>query len=88
MGDEAEKIAAAVQEALERTGAVITTGGLGPTSDDLTKPAIARLFNRDMRFDASVAADLEQRWRNAYVVRHDLYDGFALSDRSARAKQR
>ncbi len=63
MGDDAGGIAAAVREALERTGAVITTGGLGPTSDDLTKPAIARLFNREMRLDPSVAADLEKRWR-------------------------
>ena len=38
VGDEADKIAAAVREALDRTGAVITTGGLGPTSDDLTSP--------------------------------------------------
>lgn len=63
VGDDAEKIAAAVREGLDRTGAVITTGGLGPTSDDLTKPAIARLFNREMRLDASVADDLEKRWR-------------------------
>jgi len=47
VGDEAGKIAQAVREALERTGAVITTGGLGPTSDDLTKPAIAKLFGRE-----------------------------------------
>jgi len=49
VGDEAEKIAQAVREAVERTGAVITTGGLGPTSDDLTKPAIARIFGRAMK---------------------------------------
>ena len=36
------------REALDRTGAVITTGGLGPTSDDLTKPSIAELFGREM----------------------------------------
>src|ERR1039458_4007923 len=41
VGDGAADIAAAVKEALDRTGAVITTGGLGPTSDDLSKPAIA-----------------------------------------------
>lgn len=63
VGDDAGKIAAAVGEALERTGAVITTGGLGPTSDDLTKPAIAKLFRREMRFDPAVAEDLEKRWR-------------------------
>ena len=43
VGDAADAIATAVREALDRTGAVITTGGLGPTSDDLTKPAIAAI---------------------------------------------
>jgi nicotinamide-nucleotide amidase len=63
VGDEAERIAAAVQEALDRTGAVITTGGLGPTSDDLTKPAIAAIFGRKMRLDEHIAAELERRWK-------------------------
>ena len=63
VGDDADKIAGAVSEALDRTGAVITTGGLGPTSDDLTKPAIARIFGREMMFDQSIADYLEQRWR-------------------------
>jgi nicotinamide-nucleotide amidase len=63
VGDRPAEIAAAVADALERTGAVITTGGLGPTSDDLTKPAIAALFGRDMHFDASVYARIEKRWR-------------------------
>jgi nicotinamide-nucleotide amidase len=63
VGDDADKIAVAVREALDRTGAVITTGGLGPTSDDLTKPSIARIFGREMKLDESIAAQLEQRWR-------------------------
>jgi nicotinamide-nucleotide amidase len=63
VGDEAEKIGAAVREALDRTGAVITTGGLGPTSDDLTKPAIATIFGRKMKLDEEIATSLEQRWR-------------------------
>ncbi len=63
VGDEAGKIAAAVREALDRTGAVVTTGGLGPTSDDLTKSAIAGLFDREMYVDGAIAADLEKRWR-------------------------
>jgi nicotinamide-nucleotide amidase len=66
VGDEAGGIAAAVREALERTGAVITTGGLGPTSDDLTKPAIARIFGRAMKLDEEIAAALEQRWRSRF----------------------
>jgi nicotinamide-nucleotide amidase len=63
VGDEAGRIALAVREALERTGAVITTGGLGPTSDDLTKPAIARIFGRAMKLDEAFAVKLEERWR-------------------------
>jgi nicotinamide-nucleotide amidase len=60
--DEAETIASAVGEALERTGAVITTGGLGPTSDDQSKVAVARLFGRAMRLDEAHLAWMEARW--------------------------
>jgi len=63
VGDEAARIGSAVREALDRTGAVITTGGLGPTSDDLTKPSIATIFGRKMKLDEEIATALEQRWR-------------------------
>ncbi len=63
VGDDAERIAAAVRDALERTGGVITTGGLGPTADDLTKPAIAAIFGREMRFDAERWEALRALWR-------------------------
>ena len=66
VGDDAEAIAGAVREALERTGAVITTGGLGPTSDDLTKPAIAALFDRGMRLDEAHLAWMRERWRTLF----------------------
>jgi nicotinamide-nucleotide amidase len=62
VGDVATDIGAAVREALDRTGAVITTGGLGPTSDDLTKPSIAAIFGRGMRLDQEHVAWMEQRW--------------------------
>ena len=63
VGDDAASIAAGVRDALERTGAVITTGGLGPTSDDLTKPAIAALFGRELRLDETLWEALRLRWR-------------------------
>ena len=66
VGDVAEDIAAAVGAALDRTGAVITTGGLGPTSDDLTKPSIAALFGRGMRLDEEHLAWMEERWRTRF----------------------
>jgi nicotinamide-nucleotide amidase len=63
-GDAPDQIAAAVREALDRTGAVITTGGLGPTSDDLTKPSIAALFGRTMKFDDAIWEELKIRWKS------------------------
>jgi len=62
VGDDASAISEAVRDALDRTGAVITTGGLGPTSDDLTKPSIAGLFGREMRMDHAILEALRQRW--------------------------
>lgn len=66
VGDEAAQIADAVREALDRTGGVITTGGLGPTSDDLTKPSIARLFGRGMYLDEGHVAWMRDRWRRLF----------------------
>jgi nicotinamide-nucleotide amidase len=63
VGDDADEIASAVGEALERTGAVITTGGLGPTSDDHSKAAVARVFGREMRLDEEHLAWMEARWQ-------------------------
>src|SRR2546423_14986510 len=66
VGDDATSIASAVRDALDRTGAVITTGGLGPTSDDLTKPSIAALFGREMILDEAHLAWMQERWRTRF----------------------
>jgi nicotinamide-nucleotide amidase len=66
VGDEPDLIVSGVRDALDRTGAVITTGGLGPTSDDMTKPSIAKLFGRGMRMDEQILADLHERWRKRF----------------------
>src|SRR2546423_8721266 len=44
VGDDLAEITAAVRDALSRTGAVITTGGLGPTADDISKTAVPPAF--------------------------------------------
>lgn len=62
VGDIAGDIADAVKSALDRTGAVITTGGLGPTSDDMTKPSISALFGREMIRDERIVDALKARW--------------------------
>ncbi len=60
--DDPAAIRDAVRDGLERTGFVLTTGGLGPTQDDITKAAVAALFGRRVVFDESVWADLVERY--------------------------
>ena len=61
-GDDIGIIVETLREALNRTGTVITTGGLGPTADDMTIEAVARLFDRELVRDDAIAHWLEQRW--------------------------
>ena len=63
VGDNANDIRAAVSEALARTGVVVTTGGLGPTSDDFTKPVIADLYGRELVLDEAYLEKLRLRWQ-------------------------
>ncbi|HEY6807980.1 MAG TPA: competence/damage-inducible protein A [Gemmatimonadales bacterium] len=63
--DRPRAIRDAVADALTRTGAVLTTGGLGPTRDDLTKPIVAELFGMPLKLDAGLLTALEARFRRA-----------------------
>ena len=63
VADRPDAIRAALAEALERTGFVVTTGGLGPTRDDMTKTVVAELFGKRLVLDAGLLASLEARFR-------------------------
>ncbi len=62
VGDERADIKSAVSEALARTGFVIVTGGLGPTRDDVTKKAVAELFDAPLELDTDYLEQLRQRF--------------------------
>ena len=49
VGDNPERLAADLRAALDRVDLVVTSGGLGPTYDDLTKETAAAVFGRGMR---------------------------------------
>jgi nicotinamide-nucleotide amidase len=57
--DAAREIQPAVREALSRTDLVIVTGGLGPTSDDITRDLLAELLGRKLRLDETVYAQIK-----------------------------
>ncbi|TVR73872.1 MAG: CinA family nicotinamide mononucleotide deamidase-related protein [Marinilabiliales bacterium] len=54
VGDTREEILKILHEAGERAGLVIMTGGLGPTSDDVTKPALCEFFDTKLVFSEEV----------------------------------
>src|SRR5436190_8776088 len=57
--DTGPDIEQAVKESLSRAQLIITTGGLGPTSDDLTRDLIAKLLGKSLREDLAVVNHLK-----------------------------
>lgn len=62
IADTPEGIRAAVDAALARHPFVITTGGLGPTRDDMTKNVVAELLGMPLEFDDAIWSMLTERW--------------------------
>jgi nicotinamide-nucleotide amidase len=56
VGDNPERLRAAVEVAKTRADIIITTGGLGPTCDDLTKTVLAECFGKKLAYDEASAA--------------------------------
>lgn len=62
VGDNIGRIAEAIRIGLGRADAVILTGGIGPTQDDLTREAVCLALGREMVFSQEYAARLETWW--------------------------
>ncbi len=62
VGDNAGRIAEAISLALGRADIVITTGGLGPTVDDVTREGIAQATGRELVMDESLLAQIRTRF--------------------------
>ncbi len=58
--DERTAIAAALRQELEQADVVITIGGLGPTSDDITRPTVAEVLGMPLRFEPGVLARIQE----------------------------
>jgi nicotinamide-nucleotide amidase len=65
VGDDRERLAAAVRAAVARSQIVILTGGLGPTEDDVTRDAVAAALDRKLVFRADLLEWIEERFRRA-----------------------
>ena len=61
VGDNCDRIIKAIQETSKRSNLLITTGGLGPTPDDLTTEAIAKSFNVSLYERAYLWDEIKQK---------------------------
>lgn len=59
VGDNAERIEVSLRQALGRSELVVTTGGLGPTVDDLTKELAAKVLGLEMELDQASLKHVE-----------------------------
>ncbi|MFQ5681933.1 MAG: CinA family nicotinamide mononucleotide deamidase-related protein [Candidatus Binatia bacterium] len=63
VGDNPGRMREVLAQALDRSDVVITSGGLGPTQDDLTREVVAEITHRKLLLDPELLEQMEQRFR-------------------------
>ena len=63
VGDNLSRLTAGLRQALARSEVVITTGGIGPTADDITREAVAAATGRELEFSEHLMAQIEAFFR-------------------------
>ncbi|MBE6385907.1 MAG: CinA family nicotinamide mononucleotide deamidase-related protein [Lentisphaerae bacterium] len=62
-GDRKQEIAEALSAALKSSEILLISGGLGPTSDDITLETVARFFGLELHQDAALTEKIEKFWK-------------------------
>jgi nicotinamide-nucleotide amidase len=78
VGDNLDRIVDTLDRALDRADVVITGGGIGPTQDDLTREAIAKVTGREVVTDPKSLTELRERFQKR---------GFILTKNNERQAQ-
>ena len=68
VGDDDARLEEAIKDAVKRSKVVITTGGLGPTEDDITRKITARALGRRLLLDEAVLEEIRRRFQGFGVV--------------------
>ncbi len=62
VGDNRDRMASAIAAAAQRSDALIITGGIGPTQDDITREVVADVAGVDLVYDDHYASMMRERW--------------------------
>ncbi len=63
VGDDSLRLEETIKDAVKRSDVVITTGGLGPTEDDITRTVSAKAIGRELVFHEDIVDHLRERFR-------------------------
>lgn len=83
-GDSMEMMIDAFRLALSRAEFVITTGGLGPTDDDMTKKAIVKVFKRNLIYHEEILEDIKKRFEKRGIEMPAINQNQALLPQGAK----
>ena len=64
VGDNPDRLALVLTQALERSDAVIISGGLGPTDDDVTRRVVASVVNRPLVYSEEAERHVRQYFQH------------------------
>src|SRR6187455_981024 len=64
VGDDGARLEETVRDAMRRSDLVITTGGLGPTEDDITRQFTAKALDRELVYHDEIEEHLRERFRS------------------------
>src|ERR1051325_10385218 len=64
VGDDDARLEEVVKDAVKRSRVVITTGGLGPTEDDITRKVVARALKKRLSLDEKVLEEIRERFKS------------------------
>lgn len=87
VGDNAEEIRRAIERAFESSQVVLTTGGLGPTKDDITKSVLRDYFGGEMVTDPSVTENVNRIFARRGIKMNPLTAAQAIVPSSCRVIQ-
>jgi nicotinamide-nucleotide amidase len=87
VGDNAEDIRAAIDRAMAKSDLVITTGGLGPTKDDITKQVMLDIFGGELYRNSDVTANIDRVFALRHLKMNTLTADQALVPSSCRVIQ-
>lgn len=77
VGDKQEEITTALDNGFARADVLLLTGGLGPTSDDITKHTLCQYFHTTLAFNEEVLLNIESLFLKRNIALNQLTRGQA-----------